>query len=327
MSGKPKVLVARAIFPEHLALLEPHCELDYNAGDEPLTKAELAARLVDKRAALITGSERIDAGVLAQAGELSAICSISVGYNHIDIAACTGAGVLVTNTPEVLTETTADMGFALLMAAARRISESERWLREGHWKRWALDQFLGTDVHGSTLGIVGMGRIGRAIARRARGFAMNVVYHNRARLAPELEAQSAAQYLDLDSLLRVSDHVILVLPYSVENHHLIGASQLALMKPYATLSNIARGGLIDERALCAALREGRIAAAALDVFEGEPQVLEELLALRNVVLTPHLGSASRATRDAMARLAIANLVAVLAGDKPPCLVNPQAWGH
>lgn len=323
-SALPRVLVARAIFPGHLERLLRHFAVDYHSAEEPLPRDALRQRLADKHGALITGSERIDEEVLAAAPMLRAIASISVGYDHIDLPACSRHRVLVTNTPDVLSETTADLGWALMMAAARRVSEGERWMRAGHWKRWALGQMLGRDVHGATLGIVGMGRIGQAIARRASGFAMNVIYHNRSPLDAQIEAHCRARYVSLAALLAQADHVILVVPFSAATRHMIGAAELAAMKPTATLTNIARGGLIDEPALCAALRSGRLAAAGLDVFEGEPRVLPELLELPNVALTPHIGSATEATRDAMAQLAIDNLIEALAGRLPPCLLNRDA---
>ena len=240
----------------------------------------------------------------------------------------TARGVLATNAPDVLTETTADFGFALLMATARRIAEGEHFLRAGKWDRWSYDMLAGTDIHGSTLGILGMGRIGQAIARRgAHGFGMKVIYHNRSRLQPGQEAACKARYVDKEELLKTADHLVLVLPYSPSSHHAIGAKELALMKPGATLTNIARGGIVDDAALAQALREKRLAAAGLDVFEGEPQVHPELLALSNVVLTPHIASASIPTRRAMANLAVDNLIAALGcgpnAGRPPTPLNPQ----
>jgi gluconate 2-dehydrogenase len=323
-SSRPAVLVARAVFPETLARLRGHFEVDDNPADRILDKATLTARLHGKAGALTTGSERIDAELLAANPQLRVVANMAVGYNNIDIAACTARGVLATNTPDVLTETTADFGFALMMAAARRMAESERFLRRGEWTRWAYDMFTGSDVHGATLGILGMGRIGQAIARRgALGFGMPVIYHNRSRLVPGLEASLRARYVDKTTLLREADHLVLVLPYSAESHHAIGAAELALMKPTATLTNVARGGVVDDAALAAALRARRIAAAALDVFEGEPEVRPELLAVPNVVLTPHIASATVRTRRAMADLAADNLIAALTGGQPPTPVNPQ----
>jgi gluconate 2-dehydrogenase len=221
----------------------------------------------------------------------------------------------------VLTETTADLGFALMMATARRMSEAERFLRDGRWTKWRYDLLVGSDVHGATLGILGMGRIGQAIARRgALGFGMKVIYHNRSRLQPADEAPLNARYVDKATLLRESDHLVLVLPYSAASHHAIGAAELAQMKPSATLTNVARGGIVDDAALAQALRERRIAAAGLDVFEREPEVPPELLALPNVVLLPHVGSATRETRQAMGDLCKANLDAWFAGKPLPTLI-------
>jgi len=225
----------------------------------------------------------------------------------------------------VLTETTADFGFALMMATARRITESEHYLRRGEWNRWFYDQFVGSDIHGATLGILGMGRIGQAIARRgAHGFGMRVIYHNRSRLDAATEAACKAQYVDKDTLLREADHLVLVVPYGKESHHTIGANELARMKPTATLTNVARGGVVDDAALAQALAERRIAAAGLDVFEGEPKVHPALLQVPNVVLTPHIASATVATRRAMADLAADNLIAALTGGVPPTPINAAA---
>ena len=322
---KPRILVTRAVFPEHLARLEDRFDVAANQSDVQLTSLELGRRLADRDGALVTGGDRVDAAALAAAPSLRVVSTISVGTNHIDVAACSARGVQVTNTPDVLTETTADFAWALMMAAARRVTESERWLRDGKWQRWSLDQFLGADIHHATLGILGMGRIGQAIARRASGFAMRVVYFNRSRLPQDIERECRAEYVSKDALLAAADHVIVVVPYAPENHHMIGAAELAKMKSTATLTNIARGGLIDESALAAALAHGRLGAAGLDVFEGEPNINPALLALDNVALTPHLGSASRATRNAMANLAIDNLIAALDGKRPVNLVNAEAF--
>ncbi|MFT3666296.1 2-hydroxyacid dehydrogenase [Piscinibacter sp.] len=321
---RPAVLVARAAFPDIVDRLRAHFEVEDNPADRIHTPAELSAKLAGKAGAFITGSERIDAALLDANPQLRAVCNMAVGYNNIDVAACNARGVLVTNTPDVLTETTADFGFALMMAAARRIAESEHYLRRGEWTRWAYDMFAGGDVHGATLGILGMGRIGQAVARRgALGFGMKVIYHNRSRLASELEAPLGARYVGKEALLRECDHLVIVVPYSPASHHAIAAAELALMKPTATLTNIARGGVVDDAALAAALRERRIAAAGLDVFEGEPKVHPDLLSVPNVVLTPHIASATVATRRAMAALAVDNLIAALTGGTPPTPVNPQ----
>ena len=322
--NKPKILVARAIFPETIAKLQQHFDVEQNQADEPWSKEQFTARLGDKVGAFTTGSERIDAGVLIAAPLLRICANMAVGYNNFDVEAMTERGVLATNTPDVLTETTADFGFALLMATARRISEGEHFLRAGKWDRWSYDMLAGTDVHGSTLGILGMGRIGQAIAKRgAHGFGMNVIYHNRSRLAPELEAGCKARYVDKDELLRTADHLVLVLPYSPSSHHAIGARELAQMKPTANLINIARGGIVDDAALAQALRERRIAAAGLDVFEGEPKLNPALLGVPNVVLTPHIASSTTPTRLAMANLAADNLIGFLVHGKPLTALNPE----
>ena len=310
--NKPSILVARAIFPEVLAQLREVFDVDYNDADEILAPAELSRRLQGKVGALTTGSERIDAAVLQANPQLRIVANMAVGFNNFDVPAMTAAGVQATNTPDVLTETTADFGFALLMATARRVTESEHFLRAGQWTKWRYDMFAGAEVHGATLGIIGMGRIGQGIARRgAHGFGMNVVYHNRSRLSPELEAECKARYVSKQELLQTADHVVLVVPYSAESHHTIGAAELALMKPTATLVNIARGGIVDDAALAKALAAHQIAAAGLDVFEGEPSVHPDLLKVPNVVLTPHIASATVKTLMAMAQLAADNLIAYL----------------
>lgn len=324
MSPKPRILVTRAIFPEVVQRLQQHFEVESNPDDAAWTQDELVARLQPCDGALTTTAVRIDAAVLAACPRLRICANMAVGYNNFDVQAMTAAGVLATNTPDVLTETTADFGFALLMATARRMAESEHFLRAGQWNKWSYDLFAGTEVHGSTLGILGMGRIGQGIARRgAHGFGMKVIYHNRSRLAPTLEAECKATYVSKEQLLREADHVVLVLPYTPESHHAIGAAELAQMKPTATLVNIARGGIVDDAALAQALRERRIAAAGLDVFEGEPQVHPGLLDVPNVVLTPHIASATIPTRLAMADLAADNLIGFLTQGKPLTPLNPH----
>lgn len=322
--NRQKVLVTRAVFPDVIDRLAEHFEVESNQSDDILSPAALAERLRGKDGVFSTPSERVTAEVIGANPQLKAICNMAVGYNNIDVAAATHAGMIVTNTPDVLNETTADFAWALLLATARRVTESEHWLRAGNWQKWRYDSFLGADIHGATLGIIGMGRIGQAIARRSMGFGMRVIYHNRSRLAPELEAAANnAQYVGKEELLRSADHVVLVLPYSPESHHTIGAAELALMKRSATLVNIARGGIVDDAALIAALRANRIAAAGLDVFENEPAFDPGFLTLSNVVLTPHIGSASESTRRAMANCAAANLIAALTGGNPPNILNPE----
>jgi glyoxylate/hydroxypyruvate/2-ketogluconate reductase len=321
---RPSVLVTRQVFPDIIERLAAHFEVQRNDSAIDWPQPELIRRLQGHAGVFVSGTEAIDAALLDACPGLRAVCSMAVGYNNIDVAACTARGVIVTNAPGVLTETTADFGFALMMAAARRITESEHFLRAGHWQRWAYDFFAGAEVHGTTLGILGMGRIGRAIARRgALGFGMPVVYHNRHRLAAELEAPIGARWLAKDELLRQADHLVIALPYSPASHHAIGAAELALMKPGATLTNIARGGVVDDAALAQALATGRIAAAGLDVYEGEPKVHPGLLGVPNVVLTPHIASATAATRHAMALLAADNLIAALTGGRPRTPVNPE----
>jgi len=309
---KPCVFVARPVFEEVLDSLRQHFEVTDNQADVLFTPEELARKLQGQAGAITTGTERIDAALLAACPQLTVVANMAVGFNNFDVPAMTAAGVQATNTPDVLTETTADFGFALLMATARRLTESEHFLRAGKWTKWRYDMFAGAEVHGSTLGIMGMGRIGQGIARRAaHGFGMQVIYHNRSRLSSDLEAQCKARYVSKPELLQTADHVMLVVPYSPESHHTIGAAELAQMKPTATLVNIARGGIVDDAALAQALKDRRIAGAGLDVFEGEPQVHPELLKLENVVLTPHIASATVKTRMAMAQLAADNLIAYL----------------
>ena len=312
--AKPSITVARAVFPEVITRLQLHFDVLSNQPDTPWSPAELVRNLQGRDGLFCTGSEPVDAALLQACPGLRICANMAVGYNNFDLPAMTAAGVLATNAPDVLTETTADFGFALLMATARRVTESEHFLRAGNWTRWAYDMFAGTEVHGSTLGVIGMGRIGQGIAKRgALGFGMSVLYHNRSRLDPTLEAVSQALYVSKDELLRRADHVVLVLPYSADSHHTIGARELALMKPSATLVNIARGGIVDDAALAQALAARRIAAAGLDVFEGEPKVHPDLLKLPNVVLTPHIASATMPTRLAMANLAADNLIGYLTG--------------
>ncbi|MDQ0012460.1 gluconate 2-dehydrogenase [Variovorax boronicumulans] len=321
--SKPKILVARAIFPETIERLSQHFEVESNQSDETWSKEQLIAKLKGKQGAFTTGSERIDAAVLDANPDLKICANMAVGYNNFDVDAMAAHGVLGTNAPDVLTETTADFGFALLMATARRITESEHFLRAGKWEKWSYDMFAGSDIHGSTLGIIGMGRIGQGIAKRgAHGFGMKVIYHNRSRLDAALEAECKASYVGKEELLKTADHVVLVVPYSPASHHTIGAAEIALMKPTATLINIARGGIVDDAALAVALREKRIAAAGLDVFEGEPKVHPDLLTVPNVVLTPHIASATVPTRRAMADLAADNLIAYFSGKGPLTPVTP-----
>jgi gluconate 2-dehydrogenase len=305
--GRPGLVITRRIYNEVYASLQAEFDIlaDNQATDQPWSPQALQQRVAQADYMLCTVADKIDASVIAAAAQLKVIATGAVGFNNIDAAACKARGIRLTNTPDVLTQTTADFGFALMMATARRISESERYARAGHWSGWAFDQFAGRDLHHATLGIIGMGRIGSAIARRATGFEMRVLYHNR---APSQDPVSAT-WVEKAQLLRESDFVMLVVPYSPATHHLIGATELALMKPSATLINIARGGVVDDQALIAALKEKRIAAAGLDVFENEPKFDPAFLQFENVVITPHIASSSRATRGAMMQLAADNLLA------------------
>lgn len=304
-----RLLITRRIYPEALARLEPTFEVVHNQDtDIPFSPEQLAAHLARSDYLFSTVADRLDASVLGAASSLRLVAQGAVGINNIDLAHCAAHGIAVTNTPGVLDETTADFAWALMMATARRIPESERAVRDGQWKGWAFDQFAGVDIHGATLGILGMGRIGSAIARRAQGFGMEVLFHNR---TPSDSA--LARYVGKAELLARADFVIVVVPYTPQTHHLIRAEDLAQMKSSACLINIARGGVVDDAALVAALASGRIRAAGLDVFEHEPALHPGFLELQNVVLTPHIASSSRATRLAMQNLAIDNLLAHRAG--------------
>ena len=317
-----RILITRQVFPEVVASLSQRFEVEHNGEDRPWQPDELAKRLQGKSGAIATVMDRFDETILAGAGDLKVISNIAVGYNNIDVPAATRRGIRVTNTPGVLDDTTADLTWSLLMAAARRIAEGDAYVRAGDWKiAFGVQYFLGQDIHHATLGIIGMGRIGQAIARRAQGFDMRVLYNNRSRLAESDEQRLNAHWVERDRLLAESDFVVVMAPYSPATHHMIGAAEIARMKPTAVLVNSARGGVVDDAALVDALRNKRIAAAGLDVFEGEPRIHPGFLELRNVVMTPHIGSASRATRIVMCNAAAANIAAVLEGRDPPNPVN------
>jgi len=326
MMSKPIVWISRPFFPDIVDRLRPWFEVRAETEERSFSSTELAARLADADAAIVGLAERIDATAIASAPRLRFVANLGVGYNNLDIDALTEAGIGASNTPDVLNETVADYAWALMLAAARRIGEAERWLRDGQWHGSRFEGWLGADVHGKTIGILGMGRIGQAIARRAYGFQAKVIYHNRSRLAPEIEREYAATYVDKANLLAASDHLILVLPYTPQSHHAIGGPELKAMKPTATLVNVARGGIVDDAALARALADGTIAAAALDVFEGEPKVHPDLMKLQNIVLSPHIASASRDTRRDMAALAVDNVLAAFGhgphAGRPPTILNP-----
>lgn len=332
MTKQQTVWVSRPLFPEVLASLAQYVDVRLETKESRRTPEQLQARLAEVDGAIVGLSDRIDASIIAGNHRLRAIANLGVGYNNLDLPALTKAGIIATNTPDVLTQTTADYAWALMLAAARRVSSAERWLRAGRWRGgMRFDDWLGVDVHGKTLGILGMGRIGQAVARRASGFDMPVIYHNRSRLPEAIERECRASWVDKAGLLQHADHLVLVLPYTAQNHHAIGAAELAQMKRTAVLVNIARGGIVDDAALAVALREGRLAAAGLDVFEGEPSVHPALRELENAVLSPHIASASADTRRAMAQLAADNLLAALGfgphAGHPPSLLNPEIVGR
>ena len=318
----PKSVFISNVLPQAARDLIPKdVSVDYNETDTPLPKTELMTRLRGKDGLICQIITTVDDEVLAQAPSLRVVANVAVGYNNIDVAAARRRGVVVTNTPDVLTETTADFAWTLLMAAARRVVEADRFARSGRWTRWQWDLLWGADVHGKTLGIVGFGRIGRAVARRALGFDMRVLYHDAVRADAAAERELRAAPTDLATLLRESDFVTLHTNLTAETRHLIDARTLRTMKPSAILVNASRGPVVDEAALARALREGWIAAAGLDVFEEEPTIHPDLLPLTNVVMAPHIASASGETRLAMATLAVKNCLAVLEG-KPPLTPVP-----
>ncbi len=320
------VYVTRSIPEPGLSILRRGCQtVEVNPRDAILTRAELLAAAPGRDGLLCMGQDRVDAALLDAAGQrLRAVANYAVGYDNVDVAELTRRGIGFSNTPDVLTEATADLAWALVMAAARRIAGGDRFVRAGRWTGWSPLQMLGLDVAGKVLGIVGAGRIGSAVARRAQGFGMQLLYFNRS-ARPELERECHAARVPLDELLRRSDFVSIHLPLTEETRHAIGRRELALMKPTAVLVNTSRGPLVDEAALADALREGRIAAAGLDVFEQEPRVHPALLELENVVLVPHVGSATRETRSRMAEVAANCLVAMLRGECPPQCVNPEVF--
>ncbi len=314
--SKPKLWMTCPAFPEIIEQLSQHFEVEANPDEVSYSEALLIEKLRargDLQAIFTAGNARFNRAVLQHASALKIIAAMTVGYDNIDVKTCTELGILVSNTPDILNQTTADFAWALLLATARRVTEAERFLRLGQWDKWQLRGFLGADVHGKTLGILGMGRIGQAIARRSMGFDMQVLYHNRSRITPEQEAAANnARYVSKQELLNRSDHLILMLPYTEATRHCMGAEEFAQMRPGAILINTARGGVVDDAALIAALRNGQIAAAGLDVFENEPNFNPEWLTLPNVVLTPHIASASEPTRRAMQQCAVNNLIQFLA---------------
>lgn len=322
--SRPKALATRPLFPAARAILDDHFDVEYWPVQDKIPRAELLQRVADKEALICLLTEKVDRELLATAPRLRIVSTVSVGHDHIDVPSCTGRNVMVTNTPGVLDETTADLAWALLMAIARRVVEGDTWMRTGTWPGWELDQLLGDDVHGKTLGVIGFGRIGRGVARRALGFQMRVLYQSRSRAPLEIERELRAEYVDLDRLLRDSDFVTLHVPLSTETRHLISTAAFEKMKLTAYLINTARGPVVDEAALVAALDENKIAGAALDVYEDEPKVHPGLLSRRNVILAPHIGSATIETRTKMAVMAATNAAEFFAGRRPPNALNADA---
>ena len=324
---RQRVWVSLPLFDDIVDRLREYFDVEAETVEHVWKAAEIGAKLRDRDGALLGVGDPVDAAAVAGATRLRAIANTAVGYNNLDIAALTAAGVVATNTPDVLNEGVADFAWALMLSAARRVSEAERYLRAGRWQGMSYRLLLGSDVHARTLGILGMGRIGQAIARRATGFRMPVIYHNRTRLDAAVERDCNARYVGRDELLEQADFLVLVLPLTPQNRHVIGAPELAAMKSGAILVNVSRGGIVDDVALVAALAAGRIAGAALDVFENEPELAPALLALDNVVMTPHIASGSVETRRAMTALAVDNLIAALGcgphAGHPPNIVNPD----
>jgi glyoxylate/hydroxypyruvate/2-ketogluconate reductase len=323
---KQKILITRPLFPDVVDRLREFFDVTIHEGPR-YTSEQLHEALLDKSGAIVAGGERIDETVIAGLTELKALCVSAAGYNNVDVAALTRAGIIGTNSPGPADETVADFTWGLMIATARRLVEAVHWVEQGQWKGTAGSRFFGANLCDKTLGIMGMGRIGQAIARRAIGFRMGVIYHNRRRLDPALESECRATLRTKEELLREADFIVLAMPYSPENYHLIGAAELAMMRPSAMLFNIARGGLIDEAALATALREQRLAAAGLDVFEGEPAIHPGLMGLPNVVLTPHIAGGTAEAQHGLASLAADNLIAALGfgpqAGRPPSVFNPE----
>jgi D-3-phosphoglycerate dehydrogenase len=319
------VFITRPLPAQVVERIAARCAVEVHPEDAPLPPTQLAeaCRQIE---GLVASGVQVDAELLQRAPHLRVIANVGVGYDNIDVAACTRRRIVVTNTPDVVTESTADLAFALLVAVARRLVEADRYVREGRWRHWQWRLLWGSDLHGKTLGLYGFGRIGKAVARRARGFSLRTLYHSTERATEAREQELGAQFADRETLLREADFLSLHVPLTPETHHLIGARELAMMKPTAFLINTARGKVVDEAALAEALRSNRIAGAGLDVFEHEPDIHPALLTLPNVVLTPHVGTGTSETRLAMAMLAAENLLAVLDGRCPPNPVNPEVLG-
>jgi len=322
---KPKVLVTRKIQERPLALLKEQAEVTINLENRAMLFDEIIAQLPGKVGLLAAGADPLSAKLLEAGKDLKIVANNAVGFNNIDMAAATHLKIAATNTPEVLTDTTADLTFALLLGVARRIGEAERFVRAGKWVGWHPDLLLGGDVHHKILGIIGLGRIGSAVAKRALGFSMEIVYNDIRKIEPGLIDILRAQFRPLKDLLAQSDFVTLHVPLTPETTHLISRNELRLMKKTAFLINASRGPVVDEKALVEALQGGNIAGAGLDVFEHEPRVTPELLTMENVVIVPHIGSATSATREKMSTVAVNNILAVLRGEVPPNILNPEIY--
>jgi glyoxylate reductase len=323
---RPSILATHPLFPEARAILDAHCDVEYWSRPERPSRAEVLKQVAPKDGLVCLLTEKIDKEMLAAAPKLRIASNVAVGFDNISVPDCTARNVAVTNTPGVLDETTADFAWTLLMCVARRVGEGEALARSGQWAGWNLDQLCGGDVWGKTLGVIGFGRIGRAVARRSTGFKMHVIYTDAVRASGEAEREVGARFVDMDTLLREADFVTVHVPLMPETRHLISAERLKKMKRTAYLINTARGPVVDNEALYQALKAGTIAGAALDVHEHEPKVHAGLITLKNVVLEPHLASASIETRTRMAVMAAENLTAFFAGRRPPNILNPEVLG-
>jgi glyoxylate reductase len=320
-----KILVAQPVFDQALDFLRKHGSIDANLEDRVLPRAELLARLQGVRGVVTLLTDIMNKEVLEALPDIRVISNVAVGFNNIDVETATRLGILITNTPGVLTETTADFAWTLLMAAARRVVEGDNFARSGEWKAWGLKMLLGRDVYGKTLGIVGFGRIGQAMARRGKGFDMKIQFFDPEITDPGVARSSGIDQVTLEALLATSDYVSVHVPLFPSTTHLMNDRTFAMMKPDAILINTARGPVVDEKALVRALKAGKIGGAGLDVFENEPAIEPELLTMHNVVLAPHISSASNETRLRMCMMAAENVVAGLKGERPPNLVNPEVW--
>lgn len=321
----PTILITKKIFPSTVEFLRQRAEIDYEATADGLTSPQLVERARGKRVIISQFTDPLPRDVIAQLKGLGMIAHVGVGFDNIDLQAATEHGILVSNTPGILNDTTADFAFSLLMAAARRVVEADAFVRSGQWKKWSLDMLAGMDIHHRTLGIIGMGRIGQEMARRGRGFSMRVLYNNRSRLPAEKEQELNAAWVSKEQLLRESDFVSLHCPLNESTRHLMKEEDFRLMKPTAIFVNTARGPVVDEAALVKALEERWIVGAGLDVFEREPTVHEGLLKCERAVLAPHISSSSVETRTRMTVMAAENALAAVAGQRPPNLLNPALW--